>query len=115
MSDEVNNFNNSRFSHLFIDYFFEESYIENILNSFTLLDSSEWKRTEDSEIQVNMRSKWTSEFSIPEEHVRYSNTLYYYTIEPRSDSKIIEKEPHPILWKKKEWADNRRNKVENFE
>jgi hypothetical protein len=115
MSDQVNNFSNSSFSHLFIDYIFEESYVENLLNSFTLLDSHEWKRTEDSEIQVNMRSKWISEFSIPEEHLRYSFTLYYYTIEPRSDSKILEKEPHPVLLKKKEWVDNRLNKSENFE
>ena len=63
---EINNFSDSPFPHLYIENFFEEEFANTLLSSFPSLESEEWEVTEDSEIEVKMRSKWASEFDIPE-------------------------------------------------
>ena len=237
---EINNFSDSPFPHLYIENFFEEEFANTLLSSFPSLESEEWEVTEDSEIEVKMRSKWTSEFDIPENivdairimnsapflkelskalsipklipdpyfsggglnitvsgglldvHVdgnyhdatglhrrvnailyfnpewkeewggefglydatgdkvikkiaplhnrfmafdtndfsfhglpdplnfpegkaRRSIILYYYTKDPRPDSKVAVEQPHSALWKKKGWTDKRGNKTRNFQ
>ena len=54
------------FTHFFLDNFFEEKFAYELLENFPSLDSDLWERTNDPEIEVKMRSKWTSEFDIPE-------------------------------------------------
>ena len=66
VNKEINNSSKIPFPHVFIDNFFESSFADKLLNSFPNLDSEEWERTNDPEIEVKMRSKWTSEFDIPE-------------------------------------------------
>ena len=54
------------FNHFAIDSFFDANLADKALDSFPDLDSEEWERTNTPEIEVKMRSKWTSEFDIPE-------------------------------------------------
>ena len=54
------------FPHFHIDNFFDKNFSHILLNSFPSLNSSEWEKTNDPEIEVKMRSKWVSEFDIPE-------------------------------------------------
>lgn len=53
--------------------------------------------------------------NFPEEEVRKSILLYYYTKAPRPESQIIVTEPHSALWKKRGLNDKRGNKTRNFE
>ena len=64
-----NNFSENPFKHLFIDNFFETNFANRLLENFPELDSELWERTNDQAIEVKMRSKWTSEFDIPEKIV----------------------------------------------
>lgn len=66
INKERNNFSKNPFPHLFIDDFFENQFANELLEAFPALDSQSWERTNDPEIEVKMRSKWTSEFDIPE-------------------------------------------------
>ena len=45
---------------------------------------------------------------------RRSIILYYYTKEPRPESKVAVEQPHSALWKKKNWTDKRGNKTRDF-
>ena len=65
----INNFSDDPFKHLFIDNFFETNFANQLFENFPVLDSELWERTNDPEIEVKMRSKWTSEFDIPEKIV----------------------------------------------
>ena len=57
------------FPHFFIDNFFEDKFANELLENFPDLESDLWERTNDPEIEVKMRSKWNSEFDIPEKIV----------------------------------------------
>jgi Rps23 Pro-64 3,4-dihydroxylase Tpa1-like proline 4-hydroxylase len=62
-----NNFNELPFKHLYIDNFFPEDFANALLNNFPELDNSHlWDISNDPEIEVKMRSKWKSEFDIPD-------------------------------------------------
>jgi Rps23 Pro-64 3,4-dihydroxylase Tpa1-like proline 4-hydroxylase len=62
-----NNFNELPFKHLYIDNFFPEDFANALLNNFPELDNSDlWDISNDPEIEVKMRSKWKSEFDIPD-------------------------------------------------
>jgi len=66
MSDE-SNFNEFPFKHLSLDNFFTPEFADALLNSFPKLDNSAlWDSSNDPEIEVKMRSKWQSEFDIPD-------------------------------------------------
>jgi len=66
MSNEVN-FSEFPFKHLFVDNFFTPEFADALLNSFPKLDNSSlWDSSNDPEIEVKMRSKWQSEFDIPD-------------------------------------------------
>ena len=54
------------FKHLVIDNFFEKTLAELCLDNFPELDESYWESENDKDIEVKFRSKWTSEFDIPE-------------------------------------------------
>lgn len=66
---EINNYSEDPFKNLFIDNFFDTNFANELLNNFPNLDSELWERTNDPEIEVKMRSKWTSEFDVPEKIV----------------------------------------------
>ena len=63
---ELNNFSDTPFPHLYIDNFFEKEFANTLLSSFPSLESKDWECTEDQGIEIKMRSKWNSEFDIPE-------------------------------------------------
>ena len=63
---ERNNLSKKPFPHIFIDNFFSPKFANDLLESFPALDSESWERTNDPEIEVKMRSKWESEFDVPE-------------------------------------------------
>ena len=50
----------------YIDNFFDLNFANQILNSFPDLKSNQWEKTNDKNIEVKMRSKWSSEFDIPD-------------------------------------------------
>ena len=60
------NFSHEPFTHFFIDDFFDIDFADKLLNSFPSLDSDNWDKSNDPEIEIKMRSAWTSEFDIPE-------------------------------------------------
>ncbi len=62
-----NNFSEFPFKHLYVDNFFNPEFANALLNSFPKLDNSAlWDSSNDPEIEVKMRSKWQSEFDIPD-------------------------------------------------
>jgi Rps23 Pro-64 3,4-dihydroxylase Tpa1-like proline 4-hydroxylase len=69
IDSKINNFSNEPFKHIYIDDFFEPKLVNEILENFPGLESDLWERTNDPEIEVKMRSKWSSEFDIPEKIV----------------------------------------------
>ena len=69
INKEINNLSKKPFPHIFIDNFFEENFANDLLENFPDLDSKLWERTNDPKIEVKMRSKWNSEFDIPEKIV----------------------------------------------
>ena len=91
----INNFSNDPFKHLYIDNFFDTNFANQLFENFPELDSELWERTNDPEIEVKMRSKWTSEFDIPR-------------------SQITIEQPHSALRKKNGWTYKRGNKTSDF-
>lgn len=73
-------FSENPFPHFYIDNFFEEEFIKKIILSFPPIDSSDWEISNDPDIEVKMRSKWESEFDIPENIIsviRIMNSSYF--------------------------------------
>jgi Rps23 Pro-64 3,4-dihydroxylase Tpa1-like proline 4-hydroxylase len=54
------------YKHLVIDNFFEEELIEECYKNFPDISDSSWEFANDKDIEIKYRSKWTSEFDIPE-------------------------------------------------
>ena len=70
LSSNDSQFDNSPFKHLCIDNFFPADFANELLESFPDLDDKDlWDISNDPEIEVKMRSNWTSEFDIPEKIV----------------------------------------------
>jgi hypothetical protein len=66
ISDD-SNFSKLPFKHLYIDNFFPPEFANALLDSFPELDNKDlWDYSNDPEIEVKMRSKWQSEFDIPD-------------------------------------------------
>ena len=64
---EDSNFSEFPFKHLYCDNFFTPEFANALLDSFPKLDNSDlWDSSNDPEIEVKMRSKWQSEFDIPD-------------------------------------------------
>lgn len=67
------------FKHLIIDNFFNDKIADHCFNNFPSLDSEIWDKTNDPEIEVKMRSKFSSEFDFPDgiiDAVRILNSSY---------------------------------------
>jgi hypothetical protein len=64
---EDSDFSELPFKHLYCDNFFSPEFANALLDSFPKLDNSDlWDSSNDPEIEVKMRSKWQSEFDIPD-------------------------------------------------
>lgn len=62
-----NNFSNVPFKHLYVDNFFPEEFANKCLDYFPdTQDPKFWEIKNDKNIEVKMRSKWQSEFDIPD-------------------------------------------------
>ena len=57
------NFYNDPFPH-FLDNFFDNQFLDKIISSFPSIDSELWDTSNDTDIEIKMRSKWESEFDI---------------------------------------------------
>ena len=69
LDSKINHISDDPFKHFYIDNFFEPKFADELLQNFPVLESDLWERTNDPEIEVKMRSKWSSEFDIPEKIV----------------------------------------------
>jgi Rps23 Pro-64 3,4-dihydroxylase Tpa1-like proline 4-hydroxylase len=56
----------SPYKHLVIDNFFHKELIYQSLKNFPNISGRNWEFTNDSDIEIKYRSKWISEFDIPE-------------------------------------------------
>jgi Rps23 Pro-64 3,4-dihydroxylase Tpa1-like proline 4-hydroxylase len=56
----------SPFNHAVIDNFFPEVLAKSLLNNFPTVDSPIWERSNDTDIEIKLRTKWESEFDTPE-------------------------------------------------
>lgn len=54
------------YKHLFIDNFFPKEVAEACLKAFPSLDSSDWEKTNDPDIEIKMRTNYKSEFDFPD-------------------------------------------------
>ena len=54
------------FKHAVIDDFFSAAFAQELLSRFPDVNSEAWDRANDHDIEVKLRTKWTSEFDIPE-------------------------------------------------
>lgn len=67
------------FKHAVIDDFFPSALANELLNQFPAPESPVWERTHDEDIEIKLRSKWESEFDIPEgiiDAIRIMNSSY---------------------------------------
>jgi hypothetical protein len=67
------------FKHAVIDDFFPSAFSDQLLNQFPAPESAVWERTHDEDIEIKLRTKWESEFDIPEgiiDAVRILNSSY---------------------------------------
>ena len=68
------------YQHIVIDNFFDEELANYALSNFPSSDSDDWDRSSDEDIEIKLRSKWFSEFDIPNgilEIVRILNSAYF--------------------------------------
>ena len=54
------------YKHLVIDNFFEKDLVDKCLSNFPEINENQWEFSNDKDIEIKYRSKWTSEFDIPE-------------------------------------------------
>jgi Rps23 Pro-64 3,4-dihydroxylase Tpa1-like proline 4-hydroxylase len=59
-------FFNEPFKHVVVDNFFPNDFAHSLLKSFPDIDSDDWERTNDPDIEVKLRTMWKSEFDIPD-------------------------------------------------
>ena len=65
-SRKNNNYFTKPYKHLVIDNFFDQKLINQSLKNFPNAFDESWEFTNDKDIEIKYRSKWTSEFDIPE-------------------------------------------------
>lgn len=68
------------FKHVIIDNFFPVEFATILLKKFPNIDSSVWERTNDADIEIKLRTKWESEFDIPDglvEAIRILNSAIF--------------------------------------
>ena len=61
-----NFFNEKPYKHIVVDNFFNLELANNALKAFSNVDENDWDVSNDKDIEIKMRSKWVSEFDVPE-------------------------------------------------
>lgn len=59
-------FSNSPFKHLLVDDFLPKDLANECLRNFPKSEDPSWEKTNDAEIEIKKRSRWESEFDIPD-------------------------------------------------
>ena len=54
------------FKHVVVDDFFSKDFAAELLNNFPGVDENVWERTHDEDIEIKLRTNWSSEFDIPD-------------------------------------------------
>ncbi|WP_083664348.1 2OG-Fe(II) oxygenase [Herminiimonas arsenitoxidans] len=54
------------FRHLVIDNFLDERMANACYANFPVPESDQWEKTSDADIEIKMRTKWSSEFDVPD-------------------------------------------------
>jgi len=54
------------FKHIVVDDFFSKNFAAELLNKFPRTDENVWERTHDEDIEIKLRTNWSSEFDIPD-------------------------------------------------
>ena len=54
------------FKHIIVDDFFSKNFADELLNKFPRTDENVWERTHDEDIEIKLRTNWSSEFDIPD-------------------------------------------------
>ena len=98
ISDD-SNFSEHPFKHLYIDNFFNIEFADALLDSFPKLDNKElWDISNDPEIEMKMRSKWQSEFDIPDtivDSIRVLNSsLFLKSVSEKFDIPKLMPDPY---------------------
>ena len=98
ISDD-SNFSEHPFKHLYIDNFFNKEFADALLDSFPKLDNKElWDISNDPEIEMKMRSKWQSEFDIPDtivDSIRVLNSsLFLKSVSEKFDIPKLMPDPY---------------------
>ena len=57
---------NEPFKHIYIDNFFPEDFVQESLKAFPDTNDYDWEVSNDRDIEVKYRTKWDSEFDIPD-------------------------------------------------
>jgi len=74
------NFFDLPFKHCVLDNFFSEEFANMLYEAFPELDSEIWESSNDKDIEIKHRTKWLSEFDIPENilpAIRIFNSSYF--------------------------------------
>lgn len=61
-----NEYFDTPFRHLVIDNFLDERMANACYANFPVPESDQWEKTSDADIEIKMRTKWSSEFDVPE-------------------------------------------------
>lgn len=61
-----NFFNTKPYKHIVVDNFFNSKIADDALKAFSIINEKDWDVSNDKDIEIKMRSKWISEFDIPE-------------------------------------------------
>lgn len=65
-AENYNMFFKEPFKHVVIDNFFPAEFAQVLLEKFPDVDSSDWERTNDIDIEIKLRTMWKSEFDVPD-------------------------------------------------
>lgn len=66
VSKENGNYNLEPFQHIVIDNFLPDNLANDCLNSFPNIESNVWEHSNNEDVEIKLRTKWKSEFDIPD-------------------------------------------------
>jgi Rps23 Pro-64 3,4-dihydroxylase Tpa1-like proline 4-hydroxylase len=66
VSKENGNYNLEPFQHIVIDNFLPDNLANDCLNSFPNIESDVWEHSNNEDVEIKLRTKWKSEFDIPD-------------------------------------------------
>jgi len=81
-------FYSAPYKHLVVDNFLPESLATNCLNSFPNIDDNIWEHQNDKNIEIKSRTRWQSEFDIPE-HIIHAVRILNSSLILKSFSQVF--------------------------